>query len=108
MKQRITLLHSIPIELPRESIYRRMGYRKHFTQIDKETEAKIEEQMKRAFSEVELKGMYTIFDQFSISGEKIHLNDNLIIESADFIKLIENARQIALFICTAGNRIMQA
>ncbi len=99
---------SIPVTLPRPSIYRRLGYRKEATRIDSGQRQEVEGYIADALPLVQLKGSAL---RLPIDIERpalISLPEGNAFASRKLARFLKDAREIILMGATAGTAIMEA
>jgi len=99
---------SLRIDLPREAIYRRLGYRRDATQISPRQTAEIEDYMEEARSLISLKGTALRLPVRGISPVRVVLGDDVVFESRHLARFLDRSREVALLGTTAGSAIMTA
>jgi len=103
-----TDFETIRIDLPREDIYRRLGYRRDATQISPPQTAEIENYMEEARSLISLKGTVLRLPIREISPARVVLGDEVVFESRHLARFLDRCREVALMGATAGPAIMAA
>ncbi|SEM05338.1 hypothetical protein SAMN04489760_10387 [Syntrophus gentianae] len=96
----------IRIDLPREAIYRRLGYRRDATRISPQQTAEIEGYMEEAQSLISLKGTVLRLPVNEISLSRVVLGEKVIFESRHLARFLDRCREVALMGATAGPEIM--
>ncbi|OPY11234.1 MAG: Vitamin B12 dependent methionine synthase, activation domain [Syntrophus sp. PtaB.Bin138] len=99
---------TIRIDLPRESIYRRLGYRRDATRISPQQSAEIESYMEEARSLICLKGTVLRLPIAEISPSRVVLKGGVAFESRHLARFFDRCREAALLGATAGPAIMEA
>jgi len=102
---RLLFFDSINVPTPKESIYRRLGYRKGKTQILPQQKEEIEHYIEDALSFIKLKGAGI---QIPIQGAKpsqIVLSTGISFESTHLASFLKGCQEIVLMGATAGSRI---
>jgi hypothetical protein len=96
--------NSITVSLPKERIYKRLGYRSGTTKLSKVKQKEIEKYIRDALSFIELKAAVLITKaDMSLRGVKIA---GIIFRSNLLFSLLKNSDEVLLCAVTAGNRIM--
>jgi len=99
---------TIRIDLPRKSIYRRLGYRRDATQISPRQTTEIENCMEEARSLISLKGTVLRLPICEISPTRVVLGKEVVFESRHLARFLDRCREVALLGATAGSAIMAA
>jgi len=99
---------TIRIDLPRKSIYRRLGYRRDATQISPRQTTEIENCMEEARSLISLKGTVLRLSIAEISPARVVLEGGVAFESRHLARFFDRCRDAALLGATAGSAIMEA
>jgi hypothetical protein len=99
---------TIRIDLPRKSIYRRLGYRRDATQISPRQTTEIENYMEEARSLISLKGTVLRLPICEISPTRVVLGREVVFESRHLARFLDRCREVALLGATAGSAIMAA
>jgi hypothetical protein len=99
---------TIRIDLPRKSIYRRLGYRRDATQISSRQTTEIENYMEEARSLISLKGTVLRLPICEISPTRVVLGKEVVFESRHLARFLDRCREVALLGATAGSAIMAA
>jgi hypothetical protein len=107
----IVLFDNIRIEVPREQIYRRLGYRKGCTRTSAAQEAEVETYIAEATALIELRGAalrLPILSQDTARVVFIGEKGEEVWESRRLTKLLEHCNEILLMAATAGGSIVEA
>ena len=99
---------AINIKLPRESIYRRMGYRKDTVNILPERLKEFETYIEEAFSLLNIKGLARRMDVLSRDSLEVVLESDVIFKSHLLASLVKNCSQVVFMAATAGEQIISA
>lgn len=99
---------TIRIDLPRESIYQRLGYRRNATQISPQQTAEIEAYMEEARSLIHLRGTVLRLPILELSADRIVLEEDVVFESRHLARFLAGCREAAIMGATAGPAIMAA
>ncbi|OPY14359.1 MAG: Vitamin B12 dependent methionine synthase, activation domain [Syntrophus sp. PtaB.Bin001] len=99
---------TIRIDLPREQIYRRLGYRRNATIISPRQTEEIERYMEEAQSLISLKGTFLRLPIREISEDRVVLEGDVIFASRNLARFLKQCREAALMGATAGPAIMAA
>jgi hypothetical protein len=99
---------TIRIDLPREQIYRRLGYRRDATIISPRQTEEIERYMEEAQSLISLKGTVLRLPIREISANRVVLEGDVTFASRNLARFLDRCREAALMGATAGPAIMAA
>lgn len=99
---------TIRIDLPRKSIYRRLGYRRNATQISPLQTKEIESYMEGARELISLKGTLLRLPICEIDPTRVVLGKEVVFESRHLARFLDRCREVALLGATAGSEIMAA
>lgn len=100
----ISVVNIDNVNIPFTRIYNRLGYRKHFTEIDKNDRLKIDSVIKEAVLLSELRAVYSI-ENITSSDNEIILDSGYSFHSSGLSGMMENCTKAGIFVCTAGVRI---
>lgn len=98
---------SIKIPVPKEKIYRRLGYKKGFENIPVHIQNELEESISEASDYIELKGIAKILSIKEKNQEYISLKNNIKFKSSNLSKMLENCDEILVFASTAGKKLIK-
>ncbi len=104
----VTFFNAIAIPLPREKIYRRLGYRKGTTRMQPRQEEESERYIEEAQSLIHLKGAGLRLNVLRTGDSEIILPENIRFESRQLALFLGPCREIIVMGATAGNDIMNA
>ncbi len=99
---------AIRIDLPRESIYRRLGYRQGATRISPRQTGEIEAYMEEARSLIALQGTVLSLPIRELSPSHVVLGEEVVFESRRLARFLDRCGEAALMGTTAGSAIMTA
>ena len=99
---------SIPLAVPVESIYRRLGYRKGTTRLGSGGKAEVDSWIAEARSLLRLRGAGLRLPILERSPSRIFLPGSTVFESRDLSAFLRDCREIALVAATGGNEILDA
>jgi hypothetical protein len=104
----VQFFSSINIQIPRKSIFKRLGYRKGVTQIIPDEMRELDESVEYAASLVRLKGAGKRFKVDVRGMSRIHLETGSVFESRDLAKFLSDCGEILLIGATGGSDITEA
>jgi len=104
----VQFFSSINIQIPRKSIFKRLGYRKGVTQIIPDEMRELDESVEYAASLVRLKGAGKRFKVDVEGMSRIHLETGSVFESRDLAKFLSDCGEILLIGATGGSDITEA
>ncbi len=99
---------AIRIDLPQESIYRRLGYRRDATRISPRQTGEIEAYMEEARDLIALKGTVLRLPIRELTAERVSLGEEVVFASRNLARFLRGCREAALLGATAGPAIMAA
>jgi len=103
----VLFFESISIPPPRKEIYKRLGFTKGVTEISLPQKEEIEQYILDAQSLIQLKGACLRMPVQEIKDAQIILADDIIFESLQLARLLDNCREIVLMGATTGSDIMK-
>jgi len=103
----VLFFESISIPPPRKEIYKRLGFTKGVTEISLPQKEEIEQYILDAQSLIQLKGAGLRMPVQEIKDAQIILADDIIFESLQLARLLDNCREIVLMGATTGSDIMK-
>jgi hypothetical protein len=104
----VTFFNAIAIPLPREKIYRRLGYRKGKTCMQPRQEEETERYIEEAQSLIHLKGAGLRLNVLGAGDSEIILPESIRFESRQLALFLGTCREIIVMGATAGSDIMDA
>ncbi len=104
---KLKIFNTIPLTIPYQAIYNRLGYNKHKTIILDKAKDKIDSKIFEAAQSCILNGCYDIFDIQKNSGETILLSGGHIFESKNICERYKDCVQLAVLFTTSGSEVMQ-
>ena len=99
---------TIRIDLPRQSIYQRLGYRRDATRISPQQVAEIENYMEEARDLIHLQGTVLRLPIREHTPERVILGDDILFESRNLARFFAGCQEAAIMGATAGPAIMAA
>lgn len=108
MPTQVQIFPSIPVPVPRDAIYRRLGYRRGTTRIDDRQEREIEEDIEYALSLISLTGSARRVPISQITSNRISLGTGDEFESRKLARFLERCTEVLLMGATAGDAVMEA
>jgi hypothetical protein len=104
----VQVFSSITIQVPRKSIFKRLGYREGVTQVIPDEMRDLDESVEYAASLVRLKGAGKRFNVDVEGVSRIRLATGPVFESRDLAKFLRNCGEILLIGATGGSDIVEA
>ena len=104
----VIFFNSINIRLPRDRIYRRLGYREHITRIDERRRGEIDNDIEHALSFINIKGAGKRVVVSVKTGDRVSLSTGEVFASRDLAKYIGDCEEVLIMGATAGDSIMEA
>jgi len=102
------VFETIRIDLPRQSIYQRLGYRRDATRISPQQVAEIENYMEEARDLIHLQGTVLRLPIREHTPERVVLGDDILFESRNLARFFAGCQEAAIMGATAGPAIMAA
>lgn len=99
---------NIPVGVPHERVYRRLGYRKDITRILPRQKGEVERYIADARSLIHLQGTAIRIPIQEKGTARIVLSNNVVFESSQLTAFLEHCLEVVLMGSTAGNDIMKA
>ena len=87
---------SIPVELPRLAVLKRMGYNRHLTGMSESQQGVIDEFMAEAFELCQPAGRYVVLDIKENDGKQVSLAEGVVFASPSVAKLLKGSSQCIL------------
>lgn len=104
----IITFDSVLIPLPKDRIYKRLGYRDNITKIGPKQRKEVNEYIKDALSLINLKAAARFIKIEKITPPEIKLSANTKFISYHLAGLLRDCREVLLMAATAGNKIIKA
>lgn len=104
----VQFFSSITIPIPRERIFKRLGYRRGVTQVIPGELRELDDSVQYAASLVRLRGAGKRFKVDVEGGSHIRLETGSLFESKDLAKFLSNCQEILLIGATGGSEIVTA
>jgi hypothetical protein len=104
----VIVFNAIHLKVPRDQIYRRLGYREHTTRIDPQGKAAIDRYIEYALSFVVLQGAAIRIALAERSDDRIRLITGETFISRNLAAYVGNCTEVLIMGATAGNGIMEA
>lgn len=98
----------VPIPLPKDRIYKRLGYRDNITKIGPKQKKEVDGYIKDALSLINLKAAVRFFRIEKINPPKIILSKETVFISNNLAGLLRDCQEVLLMAATAGNKIIKA
>ncbi len=108
MPTQVQIFPSIPIPLPMDAIYRRLGYRSGTTKIDDHKREEIERHIDYATSLISLKGAGLRVPLRDVTPHRVVFGTGAEIESDKLARFLKGCREALLIGATAGGAVMDA
>ena len=99
---------SIPIQVPREKIYIRLGYKNHITAVSDKQRKEFENYINEAFVLIKLKGASLSVSVERIKNSEITLSNGKIFKSKLLSNFIGNCKEVFFMGATSGREIVSA
>ena len=106
--RKITKMTKIPIKIPMNAIYSRLGRHRHRCEILPEQRRFIEENAQKAFELCHFQACYRRCEIVENSGNMITLSSGATLGSCALAKLLQNSRAVFLMGATAGKELSLA
>ncbi len=104
----VTFFNSIIIEVPREQIYRRLGFRKDTTQISGTRRDETDKYIEDARSLIRLRGAGLRLPITGADPARTTIAGEMILESGKLASYLKGCKEAVLMAATAGAEIMEA
>ncbi len=108
MMEGATIFDRIVIAVPREKIYRRLGYRRGITALSAMERASVDEAIEDACSRLHLRGAGKRLSIKAQTPEQIILSEGTAFRSTALSRFIDGCREIILLGATGGTQIIDA
>ena len=108
MPTQVQIFPSIPVPVPRDAIYRRLGYRRGTTRIDNRQEREIEQDIDYALSLISLKGSALRIPIREASPFLTVLETGDEFASEKLARFLEGCTEVLLMGATAGDGVMES
>lgn len=102
----ILVFKKIDLPIPRDKIYRRLGYRDGITSLTFKQKKQIEEYTERALSAIGLKAVALRLPIKKRAGKKILLSKGVVFSSKNLSSLLKDCSEVLLMAASSGNKIM--
>lgn len=104
----LIIFETIPIGVPQERVYRRLGYRKNVTMIPPRQKEEVDQYIADARSLIKLQGTAIRMPIQKRSHVGIVLAGDVVFESRQLSALLNDCSEVVLIGSTTGNGIMEA
>lgn len=101
------LFPSINIIVPKEKIYRRLGYRSNVTKITDAQKKEIEKYIKQSLLFIHLKGITVSIPVKAKNESIIELKNGIIFKSRNLSAMLKDSKEVLLIGATAGKKVME-
>ncbi len=108
LMENLFVFDPIVISVPKESIFRRLGYQEGVTQFKPGQREDVQQYIEDALPLIELRGAARRIPILAKEGPKITLSDGIVFESRNFSAFLEECEEIVLMAATAGSKILDA
>jgi hypothetical protein len=108
MPTQVQIFPSITIPVPRDAIYRRLGYRKGTTKIDDRRGEEIERHIDYGLSLISLKGVGRRATLKELTPDRVVLGTGVEIASEKLARFLKGCTEVLLIGATAGGAAMEA
>ena len=102
----VQFFNSISIKLPKEDIYRRLGYVRESTVFKKEHIQKTDLYIKEAFEHIHLKGCALRLSIKNVENGRINLATGINFKSQYLVTFLSGSSEVLIMGATAGKEIM--
>ncbi|MBN1793446.1 MAG: methionine synthase [Candidatus Omnitrophica bacterium] len=99
---------TVPIQIPTDAIYRRLGYRRASTRLSDEQKEKVEQAIEYGMSLVRLQGTYLRIPIQEKKTGHVSLLTGVVLESRNLAHLLKGSCEIIMMASTAGSHIIDA
>ncbi len=108
MKYKRNKINRIPIDLPKELIYRRLGYKDGVTKLSSEHLRTIETAMIRGFSLCQPSGIWARIPIVARSESFVELENGDRFNSVSLARLLAKSHDLLLIATTVGEKVVEA
>ncbi|MDD3375108.1 MAG: vitamin B12 dependent-methionine synthase activation domain-containing protein [Candidatus Omnitrophica bacterium] len=102
----VQFFDSISIKIPKDDIYRRLGYVRESTVLKKEHIQKTDLYIEESFEHIHLKGCALRLPVKSIDNGCIDLSNGISFKSKDLVTFLSGSSEVLIMGATAGDEIM--
>jgi hypothetical protein len=108
MTSTVTFFSSIAVDVPREQIYRRLGFRKDTTQLSDSQYEETEKYIEDARSLIRLRGAGRRMPITATASARTTIAEEIILESVKLAAYLKGCTEVVLMAATGGSDIMEA
>ena len=108
MPTQVQVFPSITIPVPFDAIYRRLGYKRGITQVDKRSGEEIERHIDHALSLISLKGAGRRVLLRDVTPRGVVLETGGEFRSGNLARFLKGCREVLLMGATAGDVVMES
>ena len=108
MPTQVQVFPSITIPVPFDAIYRRLGYKRGITQVDKRSGEEIERHIDHALSLISLKGAGRRVLLRDVTPRGVVLETGGEFRSGNLARFLKGCREVLLMGATAGDAVMES
>jgi hypothetical protein len=106
--QKPRLFDPIPIQVPKEKIYNRLGYKNNITNIPDKQKKEFESYIDEAFTLIKLKGAGFSVSVKNINSPEVTLSNGKTFKSKLLVKFIGSCRKVFFMGATSGEEIINS
>lgn len=106
--QKVNYFNSIPISLPKERIYARLGYSPSRTTLSSKQKDLIEAAITEAEFLLNLSGAGRIISLKAVSSREVILENNIVFKSSSLANFLASSEKSLIMAATAGEKIISA
>jgi hypothetical protein len=104
----LSLFENISLQLPRDRIFRRLGFKVGTTELSRERLARVESDMQQAMDLVHLKGAARRVEIERKGPSGVVLANGEVLESKKLVALLAGSSEVLLLAATGGPEIIEA
>ena len=104
----LSLFENISLQLPRERIFRRLGFQEGITELSRQRLARVESDMQQAMDLVHIKGAATRIGIAQREPSGVVLANGAALESKKLASLLAGSSEVLLLAATGGPEIIEA
>jgi hypothetical protein len=105
--KRLNVITKIPISVPVDKVYSRLGRNRHINELAESQKKRIDEAIAAGFALCDLKGVWLRLKIIECDAGTVVLENNVVFESAALVKLLKKSTDVILFAATAGADIVE-
>ncbi len=104
----LSVFENISVQLPRERIFRRLGFKEGITDLSRESLARVESDMLQALDLIHLKGAARRVEIARMDPSGVVLAGGAVLESKKLASLLAGSAEALLLAATGGPEIIEA